>query len=94
MSIYSGFATRAQEENYDDIIDSVLYILQKRVCKFYQGEPADDDKFISMLVKLHHQMRGMETHKYLEPKSSHTIDELVSFLRKKQIKEASVKKTL
>ncbi len=41
MSIYSGFATRFQEEAYDNCIDSLLYILQKRIIKFYQGETAD-----------------------------------------------------
>ena len=42
MSIYSGFATRIQEETYDDCLDSVLYILQKRILKFYQGDYADE----------------------------------------------------
>jgi len=37
MSIYSGFATRTQEECYDQCIDSLLYILQRRVIKFYKN---------------------------------------------------------
>jgi hypothetical protein len=41
MSIYSGFATRAQEELYDNCLDSLLSILQRRIIKFYQDEPAD-----------------------------------------------------
>ena len=43
-----------------------------------------------MLAKLHSQMRAMETHKYLDPKSSQTFEELVHFLKKKQVKEASM----
>lgn len=74
MSIYSGFATRFQEEAYDNCIDSLLYILQKRIIKFYQGEPADEEKFISLVVKLHTQMRNMEKSKYLEPKSSLSVN--------------------
>lgn len=70
MSIYSGFATRSQEEAYDGCLDSIVYILQKRVLKFYQEQPADEEKFISMLTKIHNQMKHMEAHKYLEPKSS------------------------
>ena len=90
MSIYSGFATRVQEETYDEIVDSILFILQKRVLKFYNNEHADEEKFINSLIKLYSQMKVMETHKYLPPKNSATIHELVTFLKKKQIKEASV----
>jgi hypothetical protein len=70
MSIYSGFATRSQEEIYDHFLEGVLYILQKRVLKFYHNEKADEEKFISSLNKLYHQMKSMEKHKYLEPKLS------------------------
>jgi hypothetical protein len=59
MSIYSGFATRFQEEAYDNCIDSLLYILQKRIIKFYQGDTADEEKFVSLVLKLHQQMRNM-----------------------------------
>ena len=41
MSIYSGFATRHQEETYDGLIEDLLYILQKRIIKFYKKEEAD-----------------------------------------------------
>ena len=71
-------------------MDSVLYILQKRVLKFYNNEHTDEDKFVNSLAKLYTQMKSMETHKYLPPKNSATIQELVTFLKKKQIKEASV----
>ena len=81
MSIYSGFATRFQEESYDHCIDSLLYVLQKRVIKFYQNEPADDDKFANLVIKLHHQMRSMEKSKYLDPKSSQAVAELVKFMQ-------------
>jgi len=37
MSIYSGFATRFQEEAYDHCLDSMLYVLQKRIIRFYSG---------------------------------------------------------
>ena len=81
MSIYSGFATRHQEEKYDECLDSVLYILQKRIIKFYSNEKADEEKFMTILSKLHLQMKNMETHKYLEPKSSNTFEELINYLR-------------
>lgn len=84
MSIYSGFATRSQEEAYDECIDSLLYVLQKRLIKFYQNEPTDEDKFISILAKLHSQMKNMENSKYLEPKTSIAVAELVKYLHAHQ----------
>ena len=80
MSIYSGFATRAQEECYDQAIDSLLYVLQRRIIKFYKNEEADEEKFISLVLKIHHQLRSMENNKYLEPKTSQSILELVKFM--------------
>ena len=59
MSIYSGFATRQQEEVYDNCIESMIYILQKRLLKFYQHEKADEDKFLASLSKIHNQMKSM-----------------------------------
>lgn len=70
MSIYSGFATRQQEEAYDENIATLLYLLQKRVYKFYNNEPANDAKFIDLLMKVYATVKGMEDSKYLEPKLS------------------------
>ena len=81
MSIYSGFATRFQEEAYDHCIDSLLYVLQKRIIKFYQGEPADEERFISLVLKLNQQLRAMEKNKYLEPKSSQSVNELTQYMQ-------------
>ena len=81
MSIYSGFATRFQEESYDHCLDSLLYLLQKRIIKFYQNDTADEERFITLVLKLHQQMRNMEKSKYLEPKSSMAIAELVGFMQ-------------
>jgi hypothetical protein len=80
MSIYSGFATRAQEETYDQCIDSLLYILQKRIIKFYRNEEADEERFVALVLKIHHQLKNMEPHKYLEPKTSNTINELIKIM--------------
>lgn len=41
MSIYSGFATRSLEETYDHCVCDMLFILQKRILKFYQNIDAD-----------------------------------------------------
>jgi hypothetical protein len=41
MSIYSGFATRQQEQAYDSIVCDLIEVLQRRLIKFYAGEDAD-----------------------------------------------------
>lgn len=38
MSVYSGFATRAQETDYDSLLLNVLSLLSLRLIKFYKGE--------------------------------------------------------
>ena len=80
MSIYSGFATRQQEEHYDQLVDDLIFVLQKRLLKFYNRQEADESKFVDVLQHLHSQMHKMEEHKYLEPKTSRSFGDLLRFL--------------
>ncbi len=73
MSIYSGFATRQQEEAYNEAVSSVIYILQKRLVKFFRGEAANDVKFFQVLMRIVGSIRNMEEYKYLQPKFSQSI---------------------
>lgn len=41
MSIYSGFATRRQEEAYDSLVVDLITVLQRRIIKFYLGQETD-----------------------------------------------------
>lgn len=38
MSIYSGFATRQQEETYDNYLLGLIEILQRRLLMFFRNE--------------------------------------------------------
>jgi hypothetical protein len=38
MSIYSGFATRHQEQTYDHLLFDLIDVLQRRIIKFYTAE--------------------------------------------------------
>ena len=84
MSIYSGFATRLQEETYDSCINTLIFILQKRIMKFYEQAEVDEPKFIAAVIKVHAQLKNMENNKYLEPKSSHAATDLVKYLHANQ----------
>jgi len=69
-------------------------VLQKRIIKFYQDDPADEDRFIAIINKLHSQMKNMEANKYLEPKSSSTVNELLKYMHQnynKMLKKSQVK---
>ena len=81
MSIYSGFATRVLEQNYDNLVEDLLYVLQKRIMKFYKKEEADEEKFLSILSHIYSQLHGMEKAKYLEPKTSESISDFVTFMQ-------------
>lgn len=87
MSIYSGFATRQQEEAYDSLAEDLVYVLQKRLLKFYHNEQADESKFISILSHIYASLLKMEDSKYLEPKLSRSFEDLLRFLTNKGVKE-------
>lgn len=78
MSIYSGFATRQQEQTYDNLIVDLISVLQRRIIKFYVGEDADETKFHSILTNIQHHLAKMEENKYLEPKLSCSFRELIN----------------
>lgn len=78
MSIYSGFATRQQEQTYDGLLHDLLDVLQRRLIKFYTGKEADEHKFHLILNNIHTHLARMEDSKYLEPKYSPVFKELLT----------------
>ena len=50
MSIYSGFATRTQENYYDQILYNIISTLLVRISKFYQNETVNDHSFFKILT--------------------------------------------
>lgn len=77
MSIYSGFATRRQEEAYDSLVVDLITVLQRRIIKFYLGQETDEQKFNSVLEHLQEYLRKMELNKYQQPKLSQTLTPLL-----------------
>lgn len=49
MSIYSGFATRGQENYYDQVLYNVISTLLTRVAKFYRNEQIDENSFLRIV---------------------------------------------
>ena len=65
MSIYSGFATRQQEQTYNNLALDLFEVLQRRLLKFYLGQEVDEHKFNTVLSTLHGHLSKMEQSKYL-----------------------------
>lgn len=50
MSIYSGFATRTQENYYDQVLYNVISTLLMRISKMYRDEAVDENSFMKIIA--------------------------------------------
>lgn len=50
--------------------------------KFYHNDQADELKFLDVIAHLHTQMLKMEEHKYLQPKTSKSFQQILTYLSK------------
>jgi len=80
MSIYSGFATRQQEHKYNNLIETLIIALKKRIQKFYLGDGCDEGKFKLLVKKIYKKMFVMEKGKFMAPKYSSCFTDLIDFL--------------
>lgn len=81
MSVYSGFATRAQESKYNGLLEMLVITLKKRVVKFYAGEACDEDKFKLLIKKVYKKMFILEKGKFMAPKFTSCFTDLLEALR-------------
>jgi len=82
MSVYSGFSTRSQESYYDTLCMSLIVSLSQRVLKALRHEAVDDEKFSKTITNIHKKLIEIELHKYLPPKASECLQDLVGFCHK------------
>jgi hypothetical protein len=92
MSVYSGFATRIQETQYNACIERVLLLLCKRtIWNIKDGtfasfsakistEKFDVNKWNLTFGKLFKNIHILEKHKHYPPKLGETLVELASLL--------------
>ena len=64
MSIYSGFPTRKDETNYNQLLSRLLRAIQNHLLEFITDKPLPPNK-ASNYAKLITKMREYEEHKYL-----------------------------
>ncbi|CAD8090103.1 unnamed protein product [Paramecium primaurelia] len=84
MSVYSGFATRQLESQYNKLITSLLKILQRRIMKFYKNELADEKQFRRVVEETLMKLNQMEHQKYNEPYISAIMGEICDYLQIQQ----------
>jgi hypothetical protein len=80
MSVYSGFATRQQEHKYNNLIETLVIALKKRVIKFYAGEACDENKFKILIKKIYKKMFILEKGKFMTPKYTSCFTDLIDSL--------------
>lgn len=69
MSIYSGFATRNQEEFYTKLVDKLIQLMSLKIVATYNGTLLTDEiAWAKSVTKIHKTLAYMEQTKYLEPK--------------------------
>ncbi|CAD8109715.1 unnamed protein product [Paramecium sonneborni] len=84
MSVYSGFATRQLESQYNKLITSLLKIMQRRIIKFYKNEEADEKQFKRVVEETLMKLNQMEHQKYNEPYISAIMGEICDLLQIQQ----------
>lgn len=85
MSVYSGFATRQLETQYNTTLCHILKTLQKFVLATLNSNPIDIDRWNSSFTKHFRYLYRLEDRKHLHPKYSYYCIDLAKFL---DIKEA------
>jgi hypothetical protein len=80
MSVYSGFATRAQESKYNGLLETLVITMKKRILKFYAGEACDEDKFKLLIKKVYKKMFLLEKGKFMAPKYTSCFTDLIDNL--------------
>lgn len=76
MSVYNGFLTHDQQEKYYQLIKTLVLVLQKRILRFYQARPCNEDKFIRIINRLIKKINQLETNKYIQPKFGDSLTQL------------------
>lgn len=80
MSVYSGFATRQQEHKYNNLIETLIIALKKRIMKFYEGDGCDEGKFKLLVKKIYKKMYILEKGKFMAPKYTTCFTDLIDSL--------------
>ena len=81
MSKFGGFLTVEADSAYNTLLYNLVYLLQFRLRKFYQGdESVNEGNFKKVLWKTFQKMNKMESRKGRPPKFSGAVGDLIEVL--------------
>ncbi|EAS02304.1 hypothetical protein TTHERM_00624230 (macronuclear) [Tetrahymena thermophila SB210] len=80
-TLFSGFATRQQQQLYENLIEQLISVLSKRVIKIYDGQSCNEQIFKSVLLKIMVNLNILEERKYAAPKLSQQVQDLMGILQ-------------
>jgi hypothetical protein len=89
MSIYSGFARRAQETMYNKLVYKTIEVLTTQIMASRSHKldaPAEEPKFRQKVLKLYKALHNFEKMKHLEPNMTgafHTLAKMMYYEIKK-----------
>jgi len=93
MSVYSGFATRHLEENYNKSLYHMSCLISIRLLKLFKGgtlphhnpsEHFDPMKFKYYFSKLYGKLMKLDNQKHLAPRFSYCFKDLALYLDLKE----------
>ena len=78
MSVYSGFATRHQEDMYNKLASKTVSLMAEKLASYRNiiMEDGESQVWLEQIMKLYQYMKTMENYKYLEPKFSYHMRKL------------------
>lgn len=80
MSVYSGFATRMLESQYNGLVCKLISLFEQRVIAALRPDYFDSDQWGLSFSAVFKAMRKLESQKYLPPKFSHYCKDLAGHL--------------
>ena len=83
MSIYNGFATRAQESQYGRYSEMLVGLLAKKALHSFKGREIEESGWMHDFLTVYEGLIKLEHHKYLPPKLSEGCRDLHIYIRKR-----------
>ena len=80
MSVNGGFATKQLETQYNTLVYNLLYLMQYRIRKLYNNQSFNEINFKHVLLKSYKKTLKMEEQKYIQPKFSEAIKDLIQII--------------
>jgi hypothetical protein len=80
MSVYGGFATRAQESHYNTLLATLLHLMSQKLLANAKNTVLNEDSWNSDYIRSFRSIRMLERHKYLPPRFGDECEEFADYI--------------